>query len=159
MKHRYSLEQFREAVNSSTSIRQTLIKLGIKSEGGNYRVVHHYAKKYQVSLEHFTGKGWSKGKSLPRRPYNTYLTVNSRIQSHKLRKNLIKNEIFEPKCSSCSLTTWMNQPIPLELDHINGIHDDNRIVNLRLLCPNCHALTPTYRGKNKVKSKLGSGLP
>lgn len=57
------------------------------------------------------------------------------------------NSLFH-KCESCNLEEWLGNKIPLELDHINGVNNDNRIENLRILCPNCHALTPTYRGKN-----------
>lgn len=65
--------------------------------------------------------------------------------THMLRKRLIAEGYFEPRCSSCNLTEWLQQPIPLEVDHINGDRHDN----LRLLCANCHALTATYRGRNK----------
>ena len=51
-------------------------------------------------------------------------------------------------CERCKLAQWCNNSIPLELHHINGVHSDNRIENLQLLCPNCHALTDNYRGKN-----------
>lgn len=51
-------------------------------------------------------------------------------------------------CECCGLKLWQNKNIPLELHHVNGIKDDNRIENLQLLCPNCHALTDNYRGKN-----------
>lgn len=51
-------------------------------------------------------------------------------------------------CSICKSTTWNNQPIPLELDHIDGNSYNNTRSNLRMICPNCHAQTPTYKGKN-----------
>ena len=60
----------------------------------------------------------------------------------------IKSGIFKHKCYKCNLYEWQSKPIPIELEHINGDHFDNRIENLTILCPNCHALTPTYRGKN-----------
>ncbi len=65
---------------------------------------------------------------------------------------LFKEGIKKEQCENCNNTHWLNKKIPLELDHINGNNTDNRIENLRILCPNCHALTLTYRGKNKKKS-------
>jgi hypothetical protein len=53
-----------------------------------------------------------------------------------------------PRCEGCLLYDWCGEPIPLELDHINGDRSDNRLEKLRLLCANCHALTPTYGGRN-----------
>ena len=66
----------------------------------------------------------------------------------KLRQRLIKEGLKLHQCESCLCETWMGQPIPLELDHINGDRWDSRLENLRLLCPNCHAQTDTYRGRN-----------
>lgn len=74
------------------------------------------------------------------------------IYSHKLKLRLIQDKIFNHECSRCLLTTWNNLPIPLELDHINGNHHDNSKENLRLLCPNCHAQTPTYCKKSKTNN-------
>ena len=79
------------------------------------------------------------------------LKEDSIYQSYKLAKRLIKEGIKEYKCECCNLSKWQNKPIPLELHHINGIHSDNRLENLQLLCPNCHALTDSYRGKNIKK--------
>lgn len=52
-------------------------------------------------------------------------------------------------CASCQLTEWLGNPIPIQLDHVDGNPDNNQIENLRLLCPNCHACTPTFSGKNR----------
>jgi len=51
-------------------------------------------------------------------------------------------------CDKCQISSWLGEKIVLELDHINGVNNDNRIENLRFLCPNCHSLTPTFRGRN-----------
>ena len=79
------------------------------------------------------------------------LVENSTYQSYKLKKRLIAEGIKKSVCESCGQSEWLEQPIPLELHHINGNNSDNRLENLRLLCPNCHALTDSYRGKNKRK--------
>lgn len=75
------------------------------------------------------------------------------LSTHKLKLRLIKENYFEHKCYKCGLTEWNNLPTPIELEHINGNRCDNRLENLTLLCPNCHAQTDTYRGKNIKKYK------
>lgn len=157
-KRKWSHEDFLKAVKSSNSIREILKKINLKPTGGNYKSIYSYASANQIDLSHLLGQGWRKGSNKPvikPKNINHYLVKNSYYNSNKLRKRLIKESFFEEKCSSCKKSKWMNQKIPLELDHINGINTDNRISNLRLLCPNCHALTNTYRGKN-IKQGLVS---
>lgn len=79
---------------------------------------------------------------------STYFCTNH------LKKRLIKEEVLEYKCSICSLKEWNNKELVLQLDHINGVSNDNRIENLRLLCPNCHSQTDTYAGKKNKNEKL-----
>jgi 5-methylcytosine-specific restriction endonuclease McrA len=67
----------------------------------------------------------------------------------RLKLRLIKEGFFEYRCMVCQRTEWQDSPMPLELHHINGDRMDHRLENLQLLCPNCHALTPTYRARNK----------
>lgn len=147
---RYTKEQFITAIISSTSIAQVLIKLGLKPRGGNYRVIKNYIKQLNLDISHFTGQSWNKGKKIgPKRDIQVYLSNEQSIQSHDLRQRLLSEGIFEYRCSNCQNTEWLGKPIPLELEHKNGNHSNNNLSNLCLLCPNCHALTPTYRGRNK----------
>ena len=151
--HKYSIQQLTSAVAESTSMRQVLKKLNVAPYGGNYDVLRKAIKHFSLDTSHFTGQAWNKGKKLPPKQNTAdYLNNVKPIQSHKLKIRLLHEGIFKPVCASCDNTTWQNQPIPLELDHINGDNKDNRLKNLRLLCPNCHALTPTYRSKKRIKT-------
>lgn len=146
---KYSEEQLREAVSSSISYRQVLQKIGLAPLGGNYKTLQKAVSYFNLDISHFTGKNLT-GRSLPprRRPMEDYLSNRASIQSNKLRKYLLQEGIFTARCSSCRLDSWLERPIPLELDHVDGNCDNNELSNLRLLCPNCHALTSTYRGRN-----------
>ena len=97
--------------------------------------------------------GNKAGKSYPKfkqyNPASLYLHKGQIIGSHKLKLKLFKEGIKAFKCEWCDVSTWMGQPAPLELDHIDGDHWNNELSNLRILCANCHAQTETYCGKNK----------
>ena len=148
--YKYTELKLKNAVKSSYSYRQVLLKLNVRPFGGNYDVLRKAIKHFNLDISHFTGQSSNKGKLFgPKRPIEDYLSNKYTITTHKLRKRLIKEGIFKHKCSNCNKTKWLNNPIPLELDHINGNNKDNSLKNLRLLCPNCHALTSTYRGKNR----------
>lgn len=152
MKHSYTEQQLRVAITNARSIRQALLNLNLKGEGGNYRVIHKAVAKYNIDISHFKHQGWSKNLVIgPKRDIKDYLEKGVPITSHKLRLRLLKEQIFEHRCSSCYLTFWLDGPIPLQLDHKDGNHLNNNLSNLRLLCPNCHSLTSTFAGKNKGK--------
>ena len=149
----------REAFEHSTSLAQTLKRLGVAPFGGNYHVLRRAISHCKLDTSHSTGQLWNKGKTIgPKQPLQRYSSNELRIRSNQLNKEITPGVCFCRSCSRCQNTDWPGQPIPLELDHINGDHPDNRLNNLRLLRPNCHALTPTCRGKNRA-SKLSSVLP
>jgi hypothetical protein len=155
-KKKWDSSQLEQAVKQSTSTRQVIKKLGLVPAGGNYFQINFYIKKLGLDISHFKGQGWNKGNSYPktfRNSLDSILTVSSNYQSYKLKNRLFSSNLKKPLCELCGWAkTSEDGRIPLELDHINGIHSDNRLENLRILCPNCHSLQPTHRGRNKLKS-------
>lgn len=152
----YTDEQFIEAVKSSFSIAQVLNKLNKIPSGGNYKVVKYNIKRLNLSDSHFTGKGHLKGKTHNWSIRYTDEEVFTEDPKHNLstiriKERLLRSNTLERKCYSCENMSWLSKDIPLELEHKNGNNRDNRIENLTLLCPNCHAQTGTYRGRNKNK--------
>jgi len=76
-------------------------------------------------------------------------TENSPCDDKTVKKHFLKKlGTAGYKCTWCSISSWLGKPITLQLDHIDGDHRNNRLPNLRLLCPNCHSQTDTYAGKN-----------
>ena len=90
------------------------------------------------------------------RDIEEYTSNKVPMQSDKLKIRLINEGYLDPNCSICGMSRWLDGEIPLQLDHKNGDGEDNRLENLRLLCPNCHALTPEYRLKDEFKGETYS---
>lgn len=156
-KRKWTDEQFIDAVANSKSIAGVIKALGLVPAGGNYATVNNKIKELNLDTSHFTGKGWNVGlkfKPKEAKPLSEILVENSNYQSHKLAQRLLKESVKEHRCERCKRTEWEGVLIPLELHHVNGNRTDNRIGNLQLLCPNCHALTDNYRGKNIGMSAL-----
>ena len=132
-----------DASNKSKSATEAASILEIK-----YDTYKKYAIKYGCFKTNQSGKGTKKNNV--KIPLNEILEgLHPQFQSNKLRIRVLSEGIFTRQCSSCMNTHWMDYLIPLELEHIDGNSCNHRKENLCLLCPNCHALTDTYRGKNK----------
>lgn len=144
-----------EALKTCRSIRQALIQAGLAPYGGNYVTARKLIKEYQLDTSHMTGQGWNRGDILGLAKFNTIpleeiLVADSTYSdTATLRVRLIRCGLKKAACEVCGLTEWNGDKISLELNHINGDRFDHRIENLQLLCPNCHAQTDTYRGKNQ----------
>ena len=148
MKLKYSKDEIVSIVSNSRSKRECLINLNMEPYGGNYRLLDRYLELFNIDTSHFLGQGWNVGKSpADIKPIEKYFNNEIPITSYKLKKRLLKDDIKEYCCEECQLKEWNGKPIPLELHHINGNNKDNRLSNLMLLCPNCHALTDNYRNR------------
>ena len=152
-KRKWTDEQFIEAVKSSLSYAQVMVKLGLRPVGSNYNTVKRRIKEVNLDYSHMTGQVWNQGDRFriikPAIPLEEILVEHSTYtNSSSLRLRLLKEKIKEYKCECCNKTEWLGKPIKLELHHINGVKDDLRLENLQILCPNCHSYTDNYRGKN-----------
>ena len=154
-------EELIKAVAICKSYRGVLIQIGLIPAGGNYVHVARRIRELALDTKHFTGKGWNTGwkfdPRIPIQPLDSLLIKDGETQSNTLKRRLFAAGLKSPKCELCG---WCKKSedgrVPVELDHVNGDRRDNRLENLRILCPNCHSLQPTHRGKNK-RVKLASG--
>ena len=159
----YTKEWLEQLCAESFSLAEVLRKAGRK-RGGSQQTLGKKIQVFNIDTSHFTGQLWNKGKtketdariaafSQNQEKYNLkeVFIQNSPVTQKVLRGYVERHNILEYKCQKCGCDgNWQDGIISLEIDHINGNNTDNRTENLRYLCPNCHALTETYRGKNKA---------
>jgi len=104
-----------------------------------------YLKKMGLD---YRGNMGGRGKTAPnRKPASAFLFEGSTIRSFRLKLLLLREKIKAPQCERCGGSEWMGELMPLELHHVNGNPFDNRLENLLILCPNCHAQTDNHAGK------------
>ncbi|KND47236.1 MAG: hypothetical protein AB199_02300 [Parcubacteria bacterium C7867-004] len=159
---RWEESNIRKAVLESITVREVISKLGLVPAGGNYAQYYFYIRKFQIDTSHFKGQAWHKGISIPRQPIYSLeelFIAGSRRSRRNLKRRLFNAGLKKPECEECG---WAEKSIdgrlPIELDHINGDNTDNRLENLRILCPNCHSLKLTHRGSNIRLKRRDGGI-
>ena len=151
---KYTKEWLEELCKNSRSYKEVLEKAGRKYSGGNHSYLKAKIQEFGIDTSHFSGQSWATGTHHEGKYKYTIeeaFTKNSLVQRNVIRKYIIHFNLIPYKCQFCGNTgEWRGKKMALELDHINGINNDNRLENLRWLCPNCHATTDTYAGKNNL---------
>lgn len=145
-------EQFIEAVQTSHSIVDVLIKLKLGIHSRNYDTFYYNQARLNLNISHFTGKTVGRRNI---KPLSEILIKDSRCgDTYRIKNRLLKEKVLPYLCYICKITEWLEKPISLELHHINGDSRDHRIENLQLLCPNCHSQTESYaKRKDTVKKE------
>lgn len=133
----YTNEDIINKAKEVKSIAGLLRKLNLKEVGGNYYTIKRKLQQLNVDTVHLTGRGWNNGERL--KDWGKY------TRAGRLKPHLIKERGHS--CEHCDLKTWQNKLIPLELHHQDKNRANNNKDNLKLLCPNCHSLTPRWRGR------------
>lgn len=148
-------EEFINLVNNSYSFSECLRKLGLYAKGGSsVDVLKRRIMELNISIEHFCSHTGNLS-NFHIKPLKEILVKHSTyVNTHALKKRLLKENLLDYKCAICgNVGEWNGQKLVLQLDHINGNNTDNRLENLRLLCPNCHSQTDTFCSKNRIKDK------
>lgn len=156
-RRKYTKEELSHVVNISSNIMEVVRNLGMSAAGGSHSTVKRYISKYGIDTSHFETAS-DRGKRLVAK--NTFslervLVENSTYSRTNLKARLYKTGLKQRQCELCGQgEEWNGRHMSLILDHINGVNNDNRLGNLRIVCPNCNATLDTHAGKN-IKNRRG----
>lgn len=149
-------EQFISLIKESINISEVLFKLGytVKGNSWGYSQIRKRMEELKLSFNDFKGRSafYDSVKKKTINPLKLF-SSNSKHARATLRRIIITDSLLPYKCAICGIKEWNNKTLSLELDHINGINNDNRLENLRFLCPNCHSQTTTYGSRNQQKNE------
>ncbi|MEX0170088.1 HNH endonuclease [Streptomyces sp. LMG1-1-1.1] len=157
---RWTREVLEDAVAASTSLCEVLRRLGVEVVGGQHAHIGRRIKAFGIDTSHFTASVRTENMRFNqrRRSPAEVLVQNESPHAGRLPSDRLKRAMLEcgvaDRCAGCGNEgAWRDAPLPLEVDHIDGNWRNNRIENLRLLCPNCHSTTDTYRGRGKGRTR------
>jgi hypothetical protein len=146
---RYTKEVFTDVVKSSISYSDVARKIGLNTGHGNRKTIIKYIDLYKIDISHFTYQG-NEPKVKQKINLNKILIKNSTYNTTHLKARLYKEGIKERKCELCGQEEmWHGKKMALILDHKNGVNNDNRLSNLRIVCPNCNSTLDTNCGRNR----------
>jgi hypothetical protein len=150
LRPRYSEAELRAAIEASVSIAEVLRRLYMRPAGGNHRTIQRHAAMWGISMDHFDP--YAALRSAPLKtptPWEEVLVERSKYSRSTLKRRLYAEGLKDRRCEMCGQgEEWRGCRMSLILDHINGVADDNRLENLRIVCPNCAATLDTHCGRN-----------
>jgi len=156
---KYTKEFLQDLVENSHCVADILRKIGKPNSGGMHSFISRRIKEYGIDTPNFSPRPLIYNINHKKKPLRKILKKNSSFSRTHLKRRLIEEEIIKNKCDECGLEkSWKGKSINMVLDHINGVNNDNRLKNLRLLCPNCNSQQETFCARNsKVQTRKCTG--
>jgi len=151
----YEFENLKNIINSSFTYSDCLRKMNLSTRPGNFVTLKKYINIHSIDISHFQTNNYHHNDNFIRKDINDILVENSTYSRSKLKKRLYEEGYKNRFCEMCGQgEQWMGRKMSLILDHINGINNDNRLENLRIVCPNCNATLDTHcRGSKKINNE------